>query len=142
MWDALCLILGREDLLEDPDWSDPVWRGQHKEEVDALVEAWTSTKTKYEVQEILGEGGIPCGAVLNANDIHNDPHIAERGMITTMDHPRRGKFKMPGFPVQLADSPVEMKPSPILGEHNAEVYGELLGLTESDLEQLKSDAVI
>ena len=142
MWDALCLILGREDLLEDPDWCNPVWRGQHKEEVDALVEAWTSTKTKYEAQNILGEGGIPCGAVLNAGDIHSDPHIQERGMITTMDHPRRGKFKMPAFPVQLADSPVEMKHSPLLGEHNSEVYGELLGLTEADLAELKDEAVI
>ena len=142
MWDALCIILGREDLLEDPDWSNPVWRGQNKAEVDALVEAWTSTRTKFEVQDILGKGGIPCGAVLNAGDIHSDPHLNERRMIDTMHHPKRGSFKLPGFPVQLDRSPVEMEPAPLLGEHNAEVYGELLGLSESDLAELRKEAVI
>ena len=142
MWDALCLSMGKEELIEDPDWSNPVWRGQHKEEVDALVESWTMQYTKHEVMAILGEGGVPCGAVLNASDIHNDPHLEERGMITTMDHPARGKFKMPGFPVQLSHSPVEMKHAPLLGEHNVEVYDQLLGLTEEEVKALEADGVV
>lgn len=142
MWDALCLSMGKEELIDDPDWSNPVWRGEHKEEVDALVESWTMQHTKHEVMAILGEGGVPCGAVLNASDIHNDPHLEERGMITTMDHPARGKFKMPGFPVQLADSPVEMEHAPLLGEHNLEVYDELLGLTREEVKALEADGVV
>ena len=142
MWDALLLILGREDLVDDPDWSNPVWRGQNKATVDAMVEEWTMMHTKHEVMQILGEGGIPAGAVFDAIDIHNDPHLLERGMITTMDHPVRGKFNMPGFPVQLDDSKVEMEHAPLLGEHNAEVYSELLGLSENDLIELKKQAVI
>jgi len=142
MWDALLIAMGREDLLENPEWSDPVWRGNHKALVDQMVEAWTMRHTKHEVMRILGEGGIPCSAVLNAQDIHTDPHLLERGMITTMHHPTRGSFKMPGFPVQLESSPVEMQPAPLLGEHNAEVYRELLGLTEDDLLRLKEEKVI
>ena len=142
MWDALLLLLGREDLIDHPDWSNPVWRGENKQTVDKMVSDWTMQHDKHEVMRIVGEGGIPCGAVLNAEDIHTDPHLLERGMITTMDHPQRGKFKMPGFPVQLSDSPVDMEPAPLLGQHNAEVYKELLGLTEDDLVQLEQEAVI
>ena len=142
MWDALLLLLRREDLIDHPDWSNPVWRGENKQTVDKMVSDWTMQHHKHEVMRILGGGGIPCGAVLNAEDIHSDPHLLERGMITTMDHPERGKFKMPGFPVQLGDSPVDMEPAPLLGQHNAEVYKELLGLTEDDLAQLEQEAVI
>ncbi|MCH8186878.1 MAG: CoA transferase, partial [Chloroflexi bacterium] len=110
--------------------------------VDKMVSDWTMQRDKHEVMRIVGGGGIPCGAVMNAEDIHNDPHLLERGMITTMDHPQRGKFKMPGFPVQLSDSPVEMEPAPLLGQHNAEVYKELLGLTADDLVRLEQEAVI
>ena len=142
MWDALLLIMGREELIDDENWSNPVWRGDNKAEVDSMVEAWTMQYTKHQVMEILGEGGIPCGAVLNALDIHNDPHLKERGMITTMDHPVRGSFDMPGFPVQLQDSPVEMEPAPLLGQHTAEVLKQLLGLTSEDLAQLEEEAII
>ena len=142
LWDALLLILGREDLVDDPNWSDPVWRGWNKKLVDELVEEWTLQHTKHEAMRILGEGGIPSGAVLNAEDIHNDPHLRERGMITTMHHPRRGSFELPGFPVQLQHSQVTMEPAPLLGEHNAEVYRELLGLAEDDLVELRREAVI
>ena len=142
MWDALLIIMGREDLIEDPDWSNPVWRGQNKAEVDRLVEEWTMQRTKHEVMRILGEGGVPCGAVLNAKDIHNDSHLLERGMIKTMHHPERGSFDMPGFPVQLDNSPVEMQAAPLLGQHNAEVFSQVLGLTEDDISELKKESVI
>ena len=92
--------------------------------------------------KILGEGGIPCGAVLDAHDIHSDAHLNERGMITTMDHPVRGSFKLPGFPVQMNESPVDMEHAPLLGEHNVDIYGELLGLTDADLKDLKEKSII
>ncbi len=142
LWDALLLKMGREDLIDHPEWSNPVWRGQHKEETDRLVEDWTMKYTKHEVMQMLGEGGIPCGAVFDAEDIHDDPHLQERGMITTMHHPDRGSFKLPGFPVQLEKSPMEMEPAPRLGEHTAEVLKELLGIDDSEVARLREEAVI
>ena len=99
-------------------------------------------RTKHEVMRILGEGGVPCGAVLNAEDIHNDSHVLERGMIKTMHHPQRGSFDMPGFPVQLDNSPVEMEAAPLLGQHTAEVFSQVLGLTEDDISELRKESVI
>jgi formyl-CoA transferase len=92
--------------------------------------------------KIMGEAGVPRGAVFDSVELLNDPHLREREMIVTIDHPVRGKFTMPGCPVKLEDSPVEVKSSPLLGQHNREVYGERLGLDDADLDELKRQGII
>ena len=91
---------------------------------------------------ILGEAGVPCSACFNADDIYNDPHLKERGMIVSYDHPERGHFTMPGCPVQLEDSPVEVTAPPLLGQHTESVLGELLGFTEAETSRLREASVL
>jgi formyl-CoA transferase len=63
-------------------------------------------------------------------------------MVVTVEHPTRGAFTMPANPIRLGDSPTEVKPAPLLGQHNTDVYGALLGLGPEDLAALKRDGVI
>jgi formyl-CoA transferase len=142
MWDALLGVIGREDLLGDPNYSDPQWRYDHADEVNRMIEGWTSRRTKFEVMQLLGAAGVLAGATLNAVDLHQDEHLRQRGMITDIEHPTRGAITLPGCPIQLADSPVEVTTAPLLGEHNAEVYREFFGYGEEDLARLKEERVI
>jgi formyl-CoA transferase len=142
MWQALCKTIGRVDVPEDPRFKDRKEREKYSEELTRIIEEWTSQRTKHEVMKLMGEAGVPCGAVLDSVELLNDPHMKERGMVVTVDHPVRGKFTMPGCPVRLEDSPAEVRSSPLLGEHNAEVYGAMLGLKGAELDQLKQNGVI
>ena len=142
MWRTLTRILGRPELGDDPRLADRQTRAEHAAEIDPLIEAWTEKRTKHEAMEILGGAGIPCGAVLDSGEVLSDPGLVERGMVVNLEHPMRGRFAMPGNPVQLSASPTAVTRAPLLGEHNAEVYGGWLGLPADELRALETDRVI
>jgi formyl-CoA transferase len=142
MWKSLTQIVGRPELGADPRYEDRRDRVAFIDEIDAMIEAWTEKRPKQEVLAILAGAGVPCGAVLDSAEVLSDPHMRQRRFVTDLEHPRRGVYPMPGNPVRLSDSPTEMVRSPLLGEHNAEVYGKLLGVGPAELEALRREGVI
>lgn len=142
MWVSLLKAIGRTDIITDPRFADQRNRNKHFDELFAAIAAWTRQRSKFEVMRVLGEAGVPCGAVLDSGDVLANEHLKARGMITSIEHPIRGTFTMPGCAVQLSESPVEVRPAPLLGQHNTEVYGTLLGMTATDLAGLKDEGVL
>jgi formyl-CoA transferase len=141
-WDRLLQVIGRADLIGDARFSTPEARWEHRDEVDALVGDWVAQRPKRQVMETLGDAGVPAGAVLDTEELMNDPHLRRRGMFVTVQHPVRGAFTMPGCPIRLSDSKVAVTPSPLLGQHNDEVYGQWLGYTPAQVNDLRAQQVI
>jgi formyl-CoA transferase len=142
MWHTMLATIGHSEVENDPRFNNSKNRRENAEDLKKIIEEWTGKRSKQEVMKIMGEAGVPCGAVMDSIELLNNPHLRERGMIVTIDHPVRGKFTMPGCPVKLEDSPVEVTSAPLLGQHNSEVYGSVLGFKENDLDQLKRQGVI
>ena len=70
--------------------------------------------------KIIGEAGVPAGAVFDTLELMNDPSLTQRGIMQDVEHPTTGKYKMPAWPVRFDGTPPKVKPSPLLGQHNAE----------------------
>ncbi|HME95016.1 MAG TPA: CoA transferase, partial [Methylomirabilota bacterium] len=135
-------IVGRPEMADDPRYHDRRDRVQIVDEIDAMIETWTEKRDKHDVMAIMAGAGVPCGAVLDSTEILADPHLRKRRFIVDLEHPRRGPYPMPGNPVRLSDSPTEVARPPLLGEHNVEVYGRLLGIKPDEVAQLKRDGTI
>jgi crotonobetainyl-CoA:carnitine CoA-transferase CaiB-like acyl-CoA transferase len=140
-WRRLCGVIGRPELADDPEYVDRDNRAKHADEVDAAVTAWTQQHSKQEAMQILGAAGIPAGAVLDTGDLLAEPTFESRGIIQTMDHPN-GTMRRPTFPVRFDGAPPKLGRSPLLGEHNSDVFGEWLGMSAGDIAGMKSDGII
>ena len=136
-WQRLLKVIGREDLADDPRFSSPEARIKHVNEVDALLSGWCRQRTKIEAMEMLQRAGVPAGAVLDTQELSEDPYLRKRGMFATIEHPVRGPVTMPGFPVKLSDSQVPVRTSPALGQHTEEVLSEWLGLSEKEIQDFR-----
>jgi len=140
-WRRLAAVIGRPELADAPEYVDHAKRATHAAEVDAIITAWTQTHTKHEVMRIIGEAGVPCGAVLDTGDLLAEPTFQARGIIQTQHHPS-GELHMPTFPVRFDGKPPKIAPAPLLGEHTTQVFGDWLGMSERDVSGLKEDGVI
>ena len=142
-WTGLLDAMGRADLKTDPRFSTNAARVEHMPDVDGMVEGWSKTLPKAEVFKLLRRHRVPSAPVRNLREVMHDPHMHQRGMLETIDHPELGRIVVPTSPLRYhgADK-VETTPSPSVGQHNAEVYGGWLGLSEAERVALARDGVI
>ena len=140
----LALAMGRPELGDDPRYATHVARGANQIELDALINDWTRTLTIAQVDALMIEHSIPAGQVYRAPEMIADPHFQARGAIVEVETERFGKLKMQGTFPRLSETPSSIRrPAPsLVGQHNAEVYGELLGLGTEDLAKLIASGAI
>jgi formyl-CoA transferase len=140
-WEPLMKFCGREDLITHPDFATPEARLTHLPECFSIVEQWTCTKTKFEVMKTLNDVNVPCGPILSTKDLIEDKSMYERGFLVELDHPTRGKYVQLGCPINLSDSPVDVKRVPLLGEHTDEILA-WLGKSPADIAKLHEEGSV
>jgi formyl-CoA transferase len=141
-WNRLLAVIGREDLKDDPRFTTPEERYRNRDAVDALIGDWTRHRDKLAVMRILGEAGVPAGAVMDTKELAEDEHLNQRGAFVTVDHPVRGPIKMPGWPVKMSDTTVAPVAAPVLGAHSEQVYRDVLGLSAAEIASLRDQKAI
>ena len=141
-WGEFCDIIGKPEWAEDPIMSDPFERAMRREELDAVISAWTVQHDKEELMTLLSEAGVPCGMVTSTKDIATEPFYRDTKAVVEVEHPVLGKHLTLGSAWHLSASPCEVTPSPTLGQHTDEIYKGLLGMSDEELSQLKEEGVI
>jgi formyl-CoA transferase len=141
-WQPLTDLIGRPELAGDPEWATPEARLPKLGEMFQLIEEWTSTLPKWEVLEALNAHNIPCGPILSTKEIIEDPSLRDNEIVVEVEHPERGSYVTVGSPLKLSDSPADIRRSPLLGEHNHDIYATELGLSAAELAELQTNGVI
>ena len=107
------------------------------------VAAWAAERTVEEIVDILSKAGIPVAPILDIDDVMANEQALAREMFVKVEHPVLGGINLPGFPIKFSETKGDMTtPAPLLGQHNDEIYSELLGLPEAELEALRKEGVI
>lgn len=143
LFPRLCRAMAREDLLADERFRSIPGRMAHIEELEQAVTDWSTRHTCREINETLGETGIPFAEVATVEDVVTSPQIAAREMMVDVEHPTLGSLRVPGIPIKLGATPGTIrKAPPTVGEDNEQIYRGLLGRSAEDLTRLRAEGVI
>ena len=138
-WAALAGTIGRAGLAA---LRLTERQGRH-DELDAAIEAWTSATDPQVAMETLQAAGVPAGRVLDTKDLHDDPHLGARGYWVRLPHPRMQPWRQPSASWRLVEANPQLRQyAPLFGEHNREILGGLLGMSESEIAELEEAEII
>jgi crotonobetainyl-CoA:carnitine CoA-transferase CaiB-like acyl-CoA transferase len=140
----LCEAMEKPELADDSRYSTHTARGERQQELDALIEEWTKTKTMEELDELMLEHAVPAGRIYRAREMLDDPQFIAREAIVDVPHERWDNLKMQNIFPKLSVTPCRISwPGPEeLGQHNAEVYGELLDMSDEEMSALAEKGVL
>ncbi len=143
LFKRLSKIMGQPELGDDPRYSTHKERGERQQELDDMVNQWTKQHTMAELDKMLEEAGVPASPIYTIADIAKDPHYHAREMIREIEDSVWGKVKVPGIVPKLSGTPGDIEwGGPGLGEHNNEIYQEILGFTAEQVDELEKNGVI
>ena len=142
-WQNILAAMGRMDIVDDPRFATNKARVAQMEQTDRFVEDWTRTLTRAELFALSSQYPFPAAPVRSLPEVMHDPHMHARGALEWFDDDELGRVVLPASPIIIhgADR-VQTVSSPKLGQHNKEIYGDWLGLTEEALVALKNEGVI
>jgi crotonobetainyl-CoA:carnitine CoA-transferase CaiB-like acyl-CoA transferase len=140
----LAVAMGCPDLGFDERYATHLARGKNQLELDVLINDWTKTLSIEQVETLMIEHSIPAGRVYRAPDMLADPHFQARESIVEVETERFGRLKMQSTFPKFSATPSSIRsaaPS-LVGQHNGDVYGRLLGMSESELAALQKAGAI
>ena len=142
-WQALCQVLGLEELVDDPRFADNDKRRDHREELIPILEDIFRSRPGEEWLRLLAEAGIPSGPINTLDCVFADPQVAARNMVVEIDHPKVRGFRSIGNPVKTPPMPEgPFEPPPMHGQHTQKVLRELLGYSSERVKELIEKGVI
>jgi formyl-CoA transferase len=142
VWENICDVIGKPEWKTDPGYATPPARLDKLTHIFDTIEAWTKTKTKFEVMDLCNPLNIPCGPILSMKEIAEEPSLRETGTIVEVDHPERGPYLTVGNPIKLSASPARVERSPLLGEHTDQILTGVLGYSEAELADIRDSGAI
>src|ERR1700752_3164275 len=142
VWESICDVIGKPEWKTHPDYAKPPARLPRLKEIFATIEAWTMTKTKFEVMEECNKHDIPVGPILSKKEMAEEPPLRATGTVVEVDHPVRGPYLTVGNPIKLSDSICEVKRSPLLGEHTDEILKDVLKFSAKDIVEIKNSGAL
>jgi crotonobetainyl-CoA:carnitine CoA-transferase CaiB-like acyl-CoA transferase len=143
-WKNLVELMGSPDWAKDAKYGTLKGRIEHQEDMDQGIQQWTQTLTKYELAAKAQGAGVRAMPVQSSEDrVEHDPQLRERQMYTEMEHPMLGTWKFQNAPFKLSKSPAQMhRPPPMVGQHNIEVFVDLLGMSPSEVREAYQDGTL
>jgi formyl-CoA transferase len=139
----LAQVMGQPELAHDPRYASHGARGANQKELDDLIERWTRSRTTHDALAMLHDHGVPAGLIYRAPEMLEDPHFKAREAIVSVPHPDFGELAMQNVAPRLSETPGSIRsPSPEIGQHNDEVYLDLLQVEPGRYADLRSRKVI
>ncbi len=145
-WQAMCNVMGNPEWAADKKYADAMGRWEHQEEMDVHIAEWTRQYTNYDVTRMLQEAGVAAFPTLSNRGLTEDPHLNARGFffeITDHPEPEMQGRKCDGLLWKMSRTPGKIRRrAPMVGEHNRYVFGEFLGMPQSDIDRLVEEKVL
>jgi benzylsuccinate CoA-transferase BbsF subunit len=142
-WKGMCGVMGNPSWTKEEAFSNVYNRWKNRVQLDNHIAEWTINYTHYEVMTLLQRAGVAAVPSFSAEEILSDPHVKARGMLNEVQHPVLGKKVVINPSWKLSETPARIKKaSPLLGEHNEEVFGGLLNMSKEEIKKLEDEKII
>ena len=143
VWQKLVQAMGNPSWSQDEIFSSGLNRLNNRDKLDSLIERWTKKHSKEEIEKILTDAGVPNGIVADVTDHFADGHLRARGIYSNVVHPIVGEEIVYSNPIKLSETPAKVRrAAPLLGQDNRYVFGQLLGLSESEIAKLEKENIL